>query len=121
MTIGAFGGRTPLSSDEGFRSALTAGGQGVGVGRHVYAAAGGYLLTGGSLFAIAHSVEDAGQGMFQGNWAQRIAEINGNSAGSQVGSVLSQASRDADGASDCDKGKIADKASAQVAAILCGQ
>jgi RHS repeat-associated protein len=121
MVRGAFDGRTPLSSAEGFNPGLTGGGQGVAVGRHVYAAAGGHLLTGGSQFAIAGSIGETLQGMRQGGWPERMAEINGNIAGSRVGKVLSGAARQADGASDCDKGKIADQASAQVAAILCSQ
>lgn len=121
MVRGAFDGRTPLSSAEGFNPGLTGGGQGVAVGRHVYAAAGGHLLTGGHQLAIAGSIGDTIQGMRQGGWPERMAEINGNIAGSRVGKVLRGAARQADGASDCDKGKIADQASAQVAAILCSQ
>ena len=121
MVRGAFDGRTPLQSDDGFRSRLTAGGQGVAVGRHIYAAAGGYLLTGGRHVAMAGSIGDMIQGMRQGGWAERVAEINGNFAGAQVGRVMSRAAYEARGTSDCEKSKIADNAAAEIASIMCGQ
>lgn len=119
MVRGAFDGRTPLSSADGFNSGLTDGGQGVAVGRHVYAAAGGYLLTRTSGLALAGSYLDLAQGVQQGGWNERMAEINGNMAGSRVGKVLSDAARQANGASDCKSRRIVDQASTQVAAILC--
>ena len=121
MARGAFDGRTPLDSDEGFRSELTAGGQGVAVGRHVYAGAGGYLLSGGRAAEYVGNVEDFYQGATRGGWAERNAEILGNEAGSRVGAVMARAMKDAKGKSGCELNRVVDAAAAQIAAILCAQ
>lgn len=113
-------GQVRLSNVDGFRSELVAGGQGQAVARHVHAAAGGYLVNHGPGVGRAGSLADFAQGVMQGGWAERMAEIRGNSAGSAVGRVMKEAIDRGKGASGCEKGKIGSQASADIAAILCG-
>ncbi len=117
----AWANRVPLSSTDGFKQQLVGGGQGVAVGRHVYAAAGGYLMTGDASIAILGTLKDLQQWTTKGNWPQRSAEINGNIAGAKVGLSMKTAMSLSEGASGCGKSRIGKELSSLVASILCAQ
>lgn len=117
----AWNGRVPLTSADGFRQELIDGGQGVAVGRHIYAAAGGYLINDGPSIAVFGSIVDLGQTVTSGNFAQRRAEIRGNAAGAKIGAAIKTAMNMADGESKCKKEKIEKELSGLISSILCAQ
>ncbi|NOT89911.1 MAG: hypothetical protein HOP03_17290 [Lysobacter sp.] len=117
----AWGKRVPLSSAGGFKESLVGNGQGVAVGRHVYAAAGGYLMTGDPAVAFLGTLKDVQQGFTKGNWSQRNTEINGNIAGAKVGAAMKLAMALAERESGCEKDQLGKELSDLVASILCAQ
>lgn len=113
----------PLNGYDGFKNSLVAGGQNTDVGRHVYAAAGGYFF-GGPAPAIFGTVKDVWEYGWKDRYSsvqrtQDVAEMRGNLAGVAVGIAMAKSNLKAMFADDCEAKKIQDSLSKEIAGILC--